>query len=297
MATTKSITQRRQCVLAVVLSLATFATSHAHEFWIEPSTFRPNADQRVDVALRVGEKFKGESVVRKADRIERFAVCARDATSEKAHESPIAGTEGKDPAGEFTAQRPGLNIVIYDSNHARVELASNKFDAYLKEKGLDAIRRERAQQGEGSAAVREIYSRCAKALIMVQGAGANGAPARDLETGMPLEIVAGFDPYADAPPSAMRVHVLFHGKPLADVQVTARSRKTAESVQTARSDKDGEATFQLTDSGPWLVECTHMRPAGKGADADYESFWASLTFDAPSAAKQSADPKNPTGGK
>ena len=33
--------------------------------------------------------------------------------------------------------------------------------------------------------------------------------------------------------------------------------------------------------GVWLVKAVHMVPLPKGQDADWESFWASLTFELP----------------
>lgn len=255
----------------------------AHEFWIEPSTFTPGVGRRVEVALRVGEHFTGEPVRRKADRIERFAaIRVDDGSSGACHESPIIGEEGGDPAGGFEPAEPGLYILIYDSGNAHIELECEQFDEYLKEKGLETIRQRRAERKENSVPAREIYSRCAKSLILAMGDDSSGARrGLDRAVGMPLELVARFDPFAHEGTQDARVQVLFEGKPLRDVQVTARSRRTPTAVQQKRSGGDGQVAFRLTDPGPWLIECTHMRPTPERNDADYESFWASLTFEAP----------------
>jgi hypothetical protein len=47
----------------------------------------------------------------------------------------------------------------------------------------------------------------------------------------------------------------------------------------AQSDRDGRAAFKIEEPGPWLVKAVHMVPAPAGSNADWESFWASLTFD------------------
>jgi len=47
----------------------------------------------------------------------------------------------------------------------------------------------------------------------------------------------------------------------------------------ARSDQNGRATFAIDEAGPWLVKAVHMVPAAAGSNADWESFWASLTFE------------------
>jgi hypothetical protein len=51
---------------------------------------------------------------------------------------------------------------------------------------------------------------------------------------------------------------------------------------TARTDGRGRATLKLDRPGFWLVKAVHMIPAPADAGADWESFWASLTFAVPS---------------
>ena len=48
---------------------------------------------------------------------------------------------------------------------------------------------------------------------------------------------------------------------------------------TARTDNDGRVRFRLPPGGMWLVKAVHMVPAPAGANADWASFWASLTFE------------------
>lgn len=252
----------------------------AHEFWIEPSSFTSKPGERVDIALRVGERYVGEPVRRKAERIERFAAILVDETSDQAREYEVTGEEGDDPAGRLLPDRPGWFIVIYDSHYAQIKLEANAFDDYLSEKGLDAIRRQRTEKKQNAGQVHEFYSRCAKSLIRV-GEPASDVTSRppDRPVGMPLEIVALFDPCARTGSKEGRFRVLFEGRPLSDVQITAQSRGRDGEIQKARTNEQGEVTFRLDRAGPWLIEGTHMRPAPPSLDADYESFWASLTFE------------------
>jgi uncharacterized GH25 family protein len=50
---------------------------------------------------------------------------------------------------------------------------------------------------------------------------------------------------------------------------------------SARSDKDGRVRFRLPRAGMWMVKAVHMIAAQPDAQADWQSFWASLTFDLP----------------
>lgn len=267
--------------LLVLLVNAGSGLALAHEFWIEPSSFTPKVGQRVDVALRVGEKFVGEPVQRKEERIERFVALVSKGASDQPTEHAIAGQEGDEPAGHFLVAHPGLIILTYDSNHSYIELEAEKFDEYLAEKGLEAIRKQRAGRNESSGPAREMYSRCAKSLVHATGEAADKPKlGRDRPVGMPLEIVALFDPYAEPGIREGRFRLLFEGRPLPDVKVTAQARGAKE-IQVQRSGKEGEVVFRLEHQGPWLIECTHMRTSPEPQKADYESLWASLTFEAP----------------
>lgn len=267
--------------VAVVLAFAC-APALGHEFWIEPSSYTPKSGEQVTVALRVGMHFDGQPVPRNNDRIERFAAMSWPSDSANPTERLIDGDEGDEPAGRLAPNHAGLTILVYDSNHSRIELSGTEFDAYLEEKGLIGIRAARKRDGIADKTAREIYSRCAKSLLWVGGDDAAvGQLPPDRPAGLPLEITAEFDPYAPEPPNEMRVRVLYLGDPVENAYVSATSRRAPKSAQHARTDGDGRVTFRLTDAGPWLVDCTHMVAAPESANADYESFWASLTFVVP----------------
>lgn len=275
----QNLANRNQFAASICMSLFSIAVCSAHEYWIEPSAYVAQAGETIDVRLRVGEHFTGEPVARKNQRIERFAAVVVSHQSNKTNERLIDGVEGGDPAGSIAAEAPGLMILVYDSDNSLIELEGSKFTAYLEEKGLTRILKDRAARSKQHDKATEAYSRCAKSLVRVTGLDMDASrPLLDRPTGMPLEIVALFDPYAKSAERSMRLRVLFEGKPLPDVQVTARSKLNKRDAQVARSDVDGTVTFDRRDAGPWLIECTHMRKALDGIEAEYESFWASLTF-------------------
>ncbi|MCA1580498.1 MAG: DUF4198 domain-containing protein [Acidobacteria bacterium] len=89
----------RRGVLAFFLALAPAALS-AHDFWIEPSSFRPGVREDFTVALRVGEHFRGEPVPRDDRRIRRFFVVTN------LGEAPVPGLPGTDPAGFARVESP-----------------------------------------------------------------------------------------------------------------------------------------------------------------------------------------------
>jgi uncharacterized GH25 family protein len=47
----------------------------------------------------------------------------------------------------------------------------------------------------------------------------------------------------------------------------------------ARTDSAGRVAFAITKPGLWLIKTVHMIEAPPDSGADWESLWASLTFE------------------
>jgi uncharacterized GH25 family protein len=245
----------------------------AHDFWIEPSTFRPAPGGRVAVRLRVGQGFQGDPVPREPQRIERFA--AVGSIGEKG-EAGVPGVPGSDPAGWLSPSSPGLLWIVYDSGHDSVQLDAAKFDRYLGEEGLERIRKLRGSSNTN--AVKEIYSRCAKSLLAVGGGDGQGF---DRVLGLELELVPEKNPYALKAGESLPVRLLYHGKPLDGALLIAIPKGAPDAKVSARSDRNGRAALRLDRPGLWLIKAVHMVPAPSGSGADWESLWASVTFELP----------------
>lgn len=259
-------------VLALLLVVFSAPAVRGHDFWIEPSAFTPAPGQRVAVRLKVGEHFRGDPVPRNPERIERFAAVG------PAGEAPVPGVPGAEPAGFVALGGPGLYLLVYDSDHASVELEGEKFEEYLKLEGLEAVSAQRAKRGQAGAPVKEIYSRCAKLLVAV---GNGSGPGFDRKLGLALELVPEANPYTLKNGGELPVRLYYQGKPLAGALVMALQKDRPEPKLSARSDAQGRVRLRLDRPGVWLVKAVHMVPAPKEAGADWESFWASLTFEVP----------------
>jgi hypothetical protein len=271
---------RRPALAALVLAAGSAGSAAAHDFWIEPSSFTPRAGDEVAIGLNVGENLAGEPVPRRPGRIARFVVAGPDG------ERPVPGEDGKDPAGRIRIEAPGLHVVGYRSLTTRIDLDAAKFEAYLAEEGLESIVERRAGRGESGKPGREIYSRCAKALILAgprPGPGDPGPapePPADRALGFTLELVAERSPYGLDASRELPVRILHEGKPLAGALVVALSREAPLRKQKHRSDAEGRAVLEIDRPGLWLVKAVHMVPAPPASGADWESLWASLTFEA-----------------
>jgi len=195
--------------LAAIWATIPVESASGHDFWIEPSKFRPAVGEEVRISLRVGEHFKGEPVARNPEKIEQFVVAGPDGTK------PVAGKDGADPAGLINPAVPGVYAVGYRSKRSSIELEAAKFEEYLKEEGLDKIAEIRAQRGESDKAGREVYSRSCKSLLMVGGEDAGF----DRRLGMTLELVPQRSPFSLRQSADLPIILLHEGKPVEGVEV------------------------------------------------------------------------------
>jgi len=263
----------RRAALSSLLLLAAAALP-AHDFWLQPSTFTPDANRVVSVRLLVGQKFRGEPIPRNAALIERFVIATA------AGEAPVPGRDGADPAGVLRAGAPGVAILGYASRNSSVALEAEKFEKYLAEEGLERVSAERRRRGETGKPARENYARCAKALLAVGGGGAASASASDRPLGFRLELVAEKSTYASPPPASLPLTLLYEGKPLAGALVVAIPYDAPDEARSARTDAAGRVTVDIARRGQWLIKAVQMIPSAT-PDADWQSLWASLTFVAP----------------
>lgn len=251
----------------------TVAPLLAHDMWIEPTTFLPQPGQIIGVRLRVGQDLLGDPLPRDPALINQFI--AEDASGRR----PLVGRDGSDPAGFLRVAMPGLLVVGYRSNPSAVELTAEKFNQYLKEEGLDAVVAQRARRNETGAKAHELFSRCAKSLVL---SGSPSAAQADRTLGFTLELVAERNPYAIRADEMLPVHLTYENHPLAGALVVAMNRLNPSEKLAARTDKEGRVRFRLRHGGMWLVKAVHMVPAPAGSNAEWTSFWASLTFEPPS---------------
>ena len=269
----------RRTLLAGLLLAAQFAVlsaASAHDLWLEPTRFALVVGQTVGVRILVGQDGVGEAVAWSPAMIDRFV--AVDA----ARRRPVLGRPGADPAATFRVEQAGSQLVSYHSLPIAIELEADKFNAYLKEEGLEPILALRAERGQSGAKGREQYVRCAKSLLRgLPQAGPAGPAQGDRILGLPLELVAERDPGSLPAGEDLPVRVLYAGRPLAGALVVAVQRGRPESRQAQRSDAEGRVRFKLGPGAVWLVKAVHMTAAAAGIDADWTSHWASLTFERP----------------
>ena len=266
------MTTVRLVALALVFSAAPLA---AHDMWIEPSSFVPETGKVGGLRLRVGQDFLGDPIPRDPELIDQFI--SVDSSGRK----PVYGRDGTDPAGLVRVTDPGVVVFGYQSRPKPIVLPATTFNQYLKEEGLDAIAELRERRHQTSSDAREVFERCAKSLVRY------GTPAdaqADRVLGLTLELVAERNPYTLHAGQDLPVSLTYQGLPLPGALVVAMNRAKPMAKIMARTDSKGRVTFRLPEDGVWLIKAVHMIPAPDGTNADWASFWGSLTFELKSSA-------------
>ena len=95
-------------------------------------------------------------------------------------------------------------------------------------------------------------------------------------SGFRYDIVPESDPWRSGP---LRVQLLFEEKAAAGVLVTAVHRDDPNARVKVRTDAHGRATLNLPKGGVWLIKSVYMVAAPKDSGVDWESLWASVTFE------------------
>ena len=261
--------QRIVPLLAVLCSLGA-RPAIGHEFWIEPQQFRAAPGAKVPLRLYVGQYFKGNSLPFLTDTFERFYYADSRGTEN------IRGVLGDDPAATLTVRAPGrIWIVLRSTYYDLTYDKPGEFDAFLAKEGIDHMV-PGAQRG--TLPVKETYSRCAKSLLVAGSAASGSAPDRAF--GLPLELVAESDPYAGRP-AEFKVMLLYRGAALPGALVTAFHKAAPDRRLEARTDASGRARLALDREGVWLLNAVHLLPASRKSGAQWETLWASLTFEIP----------------
>lgn len=265
--------------LRAPLLLATMFAARGHDFWIEADRFQVAPGQPVQLNLHVGELLRSEEERPfGGDSLRRWQlVNAAGATDLR-----LTARPGLRPAPRVTLRQPGTHLLLQERGPLYLVLEPDKFEAYLLEEGLEAVRDERRRTGEAARPGRERYRRYLKAILH---AGAAPGGADDLATrpqGQRFEIVPETCPARLKPGDRLAARVLFDGRPLAGVLVTLAQRPAAAAlIESARSDARGEVSFTVRERGLSLLRGVHMQRAEGTPDADWDSFWAACTFAVP----------------
>ncbi|MDH6268698.1 hypothetical protein M2360_004105 [Rhizobium sp. SG_E_25_P2] len=238
----------------------------AHDFWLQSDDIRPPPGIVIAVNLLVGEHFIGDSLPRPAEGVERFEFLHAGGTSK------VMGGSGELPAGLVVMPSSPMGLLTYLGGGASVELSLKDFNRYADAYGLrQAI--ETAGGWKEAGPFSECFYRYAKSAIGDADAGGLAGQALDWD----FEIVLSTLPQANN--NDLRGRLLAAGEPVPDALVRLYRQGEPGLELKARSNADGSFVVSLPGPGPWGVMAVTIARAGFFASCDWQSRWASFTFD------------------
>lgn len=257
-------------ILALLPSALRSNPAVAHEFWIEPRDFTVEVGGSIVADLKFGQKLKGDVYPYFKSKFLAYTITRRGEQQE------IRNPEGESPSVNIKALEPGLAVIAYYSIAERAAFEDwNQVLAYLELEGNTWVANAHLERGLDGSKFTEAYSRCAKALVQI---GVASGADQDHPVGMPLELVAGKNPYASEPLAEMPVVLLWQGKPAAGLQVSVFQQNDELTELRLRTDEGGRVNVPLTRGGMFLLNAVRMQAAPRERNTQWESHWASLTF-------------------
>jgi uncharacterized GH25 family protein len=243
----------------------------AHEFWLQPVKFIHKTGEDLVVNFKVGENFIGDPWTVKKDRFERLELHQKNTLKDLKAQV----VEGEKDNLKTPLSDEGTYLLVMQSNAAFSDLEAEKFNAYLKEDGLDEVYSQRSKTNTLDKNGTEFYARCSKLLVQ---AGEKTDNTFRKEVGLPVEIIPDQNPYALKIGAPIRFKILYMGKPLFGAKVKVwnfhNNRTTAQNIF---SQQDGMIETHISNPGRWMVSFVKMVPS-KDPKADWQSYWASLVF-------------------
>jgi len=259
---------------ALVLVILTATVLLAHDLFLKLDTYFVPPRTAVRVVVLNGSFARSEAAV----------------SPERLRDLSVVGPNGRDsipraawrPLGDttwltVTTGAAGTYVIGASLTPRALALSADEFNSYLKEDGLPDVLESRTHRGELTRPVRERYQKHVKAILQV-GEPRTNAFATPL--GYPAEVLPLTNPYLLRVGDTLAVRCLVDGKPVAQQLVIAGGERQGAAMKEvhSRSDSSGVVRFTMETTGKWYVKFIHME-AVSGDSVDYESKWATLTFE------------------
>jgi Domain of unknown function (DUF4198) len=251
------------------------ASAAAHDLFLKFDSFflKPNA--KTTVRLLNGYFNRSENAVAR-DRMRDVSVVT---PSGDRVNPPASDWRDENGSALLSLQTSGEGTYVagVSTNPREITLKAAQFNDYLRHDGVPDTLAQRRRDKELAKSARERYSKHVKAIFQVGESKTGGFKTA---LGYPVEIIPQQNPYDLKIGNTIEVLCLKDGKPVADqfVMVGRESNRRVIATPSVRADANGVARVKLTGGGKWFVKFIHMTKLNE-ANLDYESKWASLTFE------------------
>ncbi len=257
----------------IVFLLGIFCLFTSHELFLKSDSYFLKEGDAVELYLFNGTFDKSENTITR-DRIVNATILGPNF---EVHPSD-SDYYDKDETTflRFTTGSAGTYVAGISTLPRNLELTAEEFKEYLEHEGLDRVVKEREVKGLSGKPVVEKYSKHVKALLQV---GSSSSEDYNLELGYPIEFIPLQNPYELSVGDLIDFQLVYKGELLANTVVHyGTSSEDGNQVNASITDDDGEFSFEISRPGAWYVGTIHMEES-KESGLDYESNWATLTFE------------------
>lgn len=279
--------------LAGCVAAAISLSAGAHDSWLLP--LEAGIGGRPAFLFCTGEQFPTSDTITQAGRVRNWLAIAAEGQPQRLsdfqpHSAALAGVLTTGAAGPRAVQPQLIAIELFPRF---IELPADRFEAYLRDEGAAAALAEFQRQGAGRIE-RERYTKFAKLIP-----GSSTDLPRGIvnqPVGHRIEIVPDENTGRFEVGKRGVFRLIVDGKPAAGLLIRAGrgGLELHTYAATAVTDAEGRTAFTFDRPGWWYLKAHTIRrvttrsattlPAGTGnpaidplPDADWESFWASLT--------------------
>ncbi|MDX2179171.1 MAG: DUF4198 domain-containing protein [Bryobacteraceae bacterium] len=215
----------------------------AHDLYLMPERFVVKPGETIRIAVHNGDSFPESDGPPSLPRLRGAG--------------PNVRLDGKRAVYDAKAVGSVLHVRTIPNF---LSLESKKFANYLRSEGLTQI-------PSGDKPSRELYSKYAKTILRT------GLADFAQTAGLAIEFI----PQSDPSTGKFRVVVMLHGRPEGNLAVSLMGAGYDKRI--GRTAPDGSISVTVPKPGVWKLHTVAMKPAHDKSQADWESFWASLTFE------------------
>lgn len=260
------------------IAIAAAFAANAHEMFLKPSEHYAAPNSRTSVALFNGTFDKSENPITR-DRMGNVTVMSGGKITR-----PTDAQWRDDKVTSYldvALGGPGTYVVGVSTKPKIIELPADDFEAYLRHDGIEDVLKARQAVKGPRTPVRERYSKHVRAVVQVGPLQTNDA-SRPL--GYPAEILLTKNPASLKAGDTLNFRALLKGKPMTGQLVYASFEgfhgHSADgghiNAVKLRTDANGTGSFKVSRAGRWYITLINMQKTI--GDADYESNWATVTF-------------------
>ena len=260
---------------AGLLAIAAGAVE-AHDLFFRLSTFRVAPETTVALRVLNGTFSSSENSVAR-NRIRDLSVVSPSGRSHP--DTTMWSATGDTSLFTVRTGSAGTYVIGASLLSREITLKAAEFNTYLNDDGIPDVLAARKRANELGKDATERYAKHIKAIVQV---GTTRTGDFSAVLGYPAELVPLANPYSLSAGSTLRVRALVAGKPVANQLVVSGGRTpsgTRFRESRVRTDASGVARIRLTARGQWYVKFISMVPFTGPEKIDYESKWATLTFE------------------